>query len=181
MKGQPALERLETARLILTRPTAGDAQGIFERYASDPAVTRFLAWPTHQSVDATLLFVSFSDAEWDRSPSGPFLIWSRKDGRLLGATGLSFDGSGAATTGYVLAKDAWGRGYATEALQAMVDLARSLHLPTLAAYCHPDHTPSIRVLEKAGFTREANSVTYADFPNLTPAVRVEVLRYVKTL
>ena len=176
-----SLERLETARLVLTRPTSADAQVVFDRYASDPAVTRFLAWPTHQSVEATLQFIAFSDSEWNRSPTGPYLIWSRADGRLLGATGLSFDGTGAAATGYVLAQDAWGRGVATEALHAMVDLARSLRLPALAAYCHPDHTPSIRVLEKAGFTRDTDSVAHAEFPNLTPAARVEVLRYVKAL
>lgn len=173
-------ERIETARLVLTRPTAGDAQAIFERYAGDPDVTRYLAWPTHRSVDDTRLFIDFSDAEWNRAPAGPFLIRSKDDGRLLGATGLSFDASGAATTGYLLATDARGRGYATEALQAMVDLARSLGLSTLGAFCHPDHAPSIRVLEKGGFRREHSAVIHR-FPNLTPVVTIEVARYVRDL
>jgi ribosomal-protein-alanine N-acetyltransferase len=170
-------ERIETARLVLVRPAAADAQAIFERYAGDPAVTRYLSWPTHRSVDDTRLFIEFSDSEWSRSPAGPFLILSKRDGRLLGATGLSFDGSGAATTGYVLATDAWGHGYATEALQAMVDLARSLGLSELGALCHPDHAPSIRVLEKCGFTPDGHIRGYAEFPNLAPGVKVDVARY----
>ena len=174
-------ERLETARLLLTRPTAADAQAIFDRYASDPAVTRYLAWPTHRSVDDTQLFIDFSESEWSRSPAGPLLILSKDDGRLLGATGLSFDGSGAATTGYVLATDAWGKGYATEALHAMVDLARSLGLSTLGAFCHPDHAPSIRVLEKCGFRPAGVVPTFAEFPNLTPGVKMDVARYELTL
>ena len=182
MKGHdPSIERLETARLLLTRPTAADAQAIFERYASDPAVTRYLAWPTHRSVDDTRLFIDFCEAEWSRSPAGPMLILSKEDGRLLGATGLSFDASGAATTGYVLATDAWGKGYATEALRAMVDLARSLGLLTLGAYCHPDHTPSIRVLEKCGFRPDSDTHAFAEFPNLTPGLKVDVARYELTL
>jgi ribosomal-protein-alanine N-acetyltransferase len=181
MKWHGSAERIETDRLVLVRPAAADAQAIFERYASDPAVTRYLAWPTHKSVEDTRLFVGFSDAEWDRSPAGPYLIRSREDGRLLGATGLSFDTAGAASTGYVLAQDAWGRGYATEALRAMVELAHSLGLPSLTAYCHPDHAPSIRVLEKCGFRRESAAATQAEFPNLTPGVRVEVARYFRTL
>lgn len=178
MKG---LERIETARLVLTRPTAADAHAIFERYGSDPAVTRYLAWPTHRSVDDTRLFIDFSESEWSRSPAGPFLILSKANGRLLGATGLSFDGSGAATTGYVLATDAWGQGYATEALQAMVDLARSLGLPALGAFCHPDHIPSLRVLEKCGFKPDSVTHAVAEFPNLTPGVKVDVVRYELTL
>jgi [ribosomal protein S5]-alanine N-acetyltransferase len=170
-------ERIETARLVLTRPTVADAQAIFERYASDPAVTRYLAWPTHRSVDDTRLFIDFSESEWSRSPAGPLLIVSKEDGRLLGATGLSFDASGAAATGYVLATDAWGKGYATEALQAMVDLARSLGLSTLGAFCHPDHTPSIRVLEKCGFKPDSVMPAFAEFPNLTPGVKLDVARY----
>jgi ribosomal-protein-alanine N-acetyltransferase len=177
----PSLECIETARLVLLRPTTADAQAMFERYASDPAVTRYLAWPTHRSVDDTRLFVGFSDTEWDRSPAGPYLIRSKHHGGLLGATGLSFDAAGAATTGYVLAQDAWGQGYATEALRAMVDLARSLGLPALTAYCHPDHAPSMRVLEKCGFAREDRASIQIEFPNLTPGVRVTVARYVKEL
>jgi RimJ/RimL family protein N-acetyltransferase len=173
----PSIERLETARLILVRPKAADAQAIFERYASDPAVTRYLAWRTHRSVDDTKLFVDFSDAEWDRSPAGPYLLRSKEDGRLLGASGLNFDATGAATTGYVIAQDAWGRGYATEALRAMIDLARALGLQKLAAYCHPDHGPSIRVLEKGGFTMAGTEPAFAEFPNLTPGVKVDVSRY----
>jgi ribosomal-protein-alanine N-acetyltransferase len=42
-----APERLETARLILRRPRAADAPVIYERYASDPEVTRWLGWPRH--------------------------------------------------------------------------------------------------------------------------------------
>jgi RimJ/RimL family protein N-acetyltransferase len=62
----------------------------------------------------------------------------------------------------------------------MVDLARSLGLPALGAFCHPDHAPSIRVLEKGGFARERSTVMH-QFPNLTPAATVELARYVRHL
>jgi GNAT superfamily N-acetyltransferase len=57
-------------------------------------------------------------------------------------------------TGYVLAKDAWGQGYATEALGAMVDVARRINLRRIYALCHPQHQASWRVLEKCGFSRD---------------------------
>lgn len=175
------LERLETARLLLTRPRDDDAPAIFARYAGDPEVTRYLAWPTHRTVEDTRLFIQFADAEWARGPVGPYLIWSREDARLLGATGLSFESGGDATTGYVLARDAWGRGYATEAVHAMVDLARDLGVRTLSALCHPDHAASIHVLEKCGFARHAVFQDHSLFPNLSPDVKVPVARYVRDL
>ena len=113
-----AAERFETQRLLLRRPRAQDAENIFRRYASDREVTRYLGWPRHDDVSRTIAFIAFSDSEWERWPAGPYLIECRETGALLGGTGLAFDTAGRAATGYVLASDAWGKGYATEALSA---------------------------------------------------------------
>lgn len=176
-----APERLDTARLLLRRPNADDLEAVFARYASDPDVTRFVNWPRHLSVDETRAFLRFSDAEWERWPAGPYLIVGRHDGRLLGGTGLAFETARQATTGYVLAKDAWGRGLATEALRAMIDLARRLGVERLVALCHPDHRASGHVLEKGGFTLEAARRRCPEFPNLQPGVPVDALSYAMAL
>jgi RimJ/RimL family protein N-acetyltransferase len=162
-----APQRIETARLLLTPPMAGDAGAIFSRYASDPEVTRFLGWPRHRSVAETEAFLAFSAREWTRTPAGPYLIWSRPGGVLLGATGLVAVDAGRAITGYVLAQDAWGKGYATEALHAMVEVARGIGVEQLNAVCHHQHRGSWRVLEKCGFTRAAGT-HLTGFPNLSP-------------
>jgi ribosomal-protein-alanine N-acetyltransferase len=159
-----APDELETARLILRRPVMSDAEGIFASYASDPEVTHFLGWPRHQSVRDTHAFLLFSAAEWARWPAGPYLILHRGDQRVIGSAGLGFQSRDAAVTGYVLARAAWGQGYATEALAAMVDLARSLGVRRLIALCHADHRSSQRVLDKCGF-HEAGSRP-VEFPNL---------------
>jgi ribosomal-protein-alanine N-acetyltransferase len=172
-----APRELETARLTLTAPRPVDADAIFERYASDPEVTRYLGWPRHQSVADTQGFIAFSEAQWERWPAGPYLIRARADGRLLGSTGLTFERSGEAITGYVLAKDAWGSGYATEALQAMVDVSRSVGLARIYALCHAQHRASARVLEKCGFARDERWSEQAQFPNLAPGVLQDVLCY----
>ena len=140
-------------------------------------MTRFLGWPRHHSIADTQAFLTFSASEWKRWPAGPYLIRSRADRRLLGGTGLSFETPDRAVTGYVLAKDAWGQGYATEALTAMVDLARQTNLALLYALCHPDHRASWRVLEKCGFVRNIEWSQLTEFPNLAPGVLQEVFRY----
>ena len=75
-----APEFFETVRLVLERPRATDLEAIFIRYASDPDVTRFVAWPRHRSFADTKAFFAFSDAEWDRWPAGPYILRSRADG-----------------------------------------------------------------------------------------------------
>lgn len=168
---------LHTQRLTLRRPIAADAESIFTRYASDPRVTRFMAWPTHRSIEDTRGFLQFCDAQWSESPAGGYLIIRTADNLLLGGTGLEFETSTRAETGYVLAQDAWGQGYATEALAAMVNLARSLGVLALSAGVHPEHGASIRVLEKGGFGLGERRPRTAGFPNLEPRMTQDLLVY----
>lgn len=172
-----APESIATARLLLRKPRSGDAEEIYARYASDAEVTRYLGWPMHTSVHETRAFIDFSDAEWKRWPAGPYLIRSRADDRLLGGTGLAFEVPYRATTGFVLAKDSWGRGVATEALLAMRQLASDLGVKRLYAMCHPQHWPSRRVLEKGGFELEGTLRRHMEFPNLDPGVAADVVSY----
>ena len=176
MKGP---ERFETARLILRKPTPADAEAVFARYASDEQVTRYLGWPRHQTVEDTRTFLAFSEAEWHRWPAGPYLIESCDDGKLLGSTGFGFESASVAATGYVLARDSWGGGYATEALAAIVDIARSLRVLRLYALCHPDNPASARVLEKCGFRMEERLKQSTVFPNLNSGCQEDCLRYVR--
>ena len=176
-----APERFETDRLVVRRPTADDCQAIFERYAGDPAVVRYVGWPRHGSASEARAFIALSDAAWHDWPAGPYLLVSRDDGTLLGGTGLDFETPRRASTGYVLARDAWGRGIATEALLAMVSLAGRLGVLRLHAYCHTGHAASCRVLEKAGFEREGVLRRYHEFPNLEGAPTCDVFCYARIL
>jgi ribosomal-protein-alanine N-acetyltransferase len=175
-----APETIETTRLIFQRPTPNDVQAIFERYASNPNVTRYVAWPRHTSTTDTELFLKFSDHEWSRWPAGPYLVRLRADGSLLGSTGLAFESEIIASTGYVLAEDAWGHGYATESLRAMVELARRLLVRRLYALCHADHRASARVMEKAGMIKEEVLPSHIMFPNLGNTSRSDVFSYALT-
>jgi [ribosomal protein S5]-alanine N-acetyltransferase len=172
-----APEQIETQRLILRRPRREDAEAIFSRYAGDRDVTRFLAWPRHESLGATHAFLEFSDAEWTRWPAGPYLVEAREDGRLLGSTGLAFETPYRAATGYVFAKDTWGNGYAGETLRAIVEVARGVGVVRIYAICHMENPTSWRVLEKCGFKREAVLRRHSEFPNLTPNEPCDVLCY----
>lgn len=168
---------LETERLVLRRPGAVDAPAVFARYAGDPEVTRYLGWRTHASVADTRIFLACCDMEWRQTGVGAYLIESRESGELLGSASLRMVSSQQAAAGYVLARDAWGHGYATEALRAMRGLALRLGVLRLIAKCHRDHGASLRVMQKCGFTRDGLLRGHAQFPNLAPGVAADVLCY----
>jgi ribosomal-protein-alanine N-acetyltransferase len=168
-----------TERLRLRPPGHEDAEAIFERYSGDPEVTRYLAWPRHRSSDEAREFLRFSEAEWQQWPAGPYLIESRPGGELLGGTGLAFETDYRASTGFALTRDAWGQGYAGEALAAMVTLAERTGVQRLYALCHSEHQASIRVLERGGFLFEGILHHYLRFPNLTDTTAADVDCYAR--
>ena len=83
--------------------------------------------------------------------------------------------------GYVLARDAWGKGFATEALTAIIDVASRIGVSRLFAPCHIENRPSQRVLEKCAFVRDDVLKPMMEFPNLSPGVRREALYYALVL
>lgn len=171
--------RIKTPRLVLRPPVASDAAAIFA-YASDPDVIRFMSWPRHRSMADTASFLDFAAKVWRRWPAGPYVVLSGRDERLLGCTGLAFETARVASTGYVLGREAWGLGYATEALAAMVTLAPAVGVERLYAQCHVDHRGSARVLEKCGFAFEGRLERHVIFPNLSPGEPSDVLSYART-
>jgi RimJ/RimL family protein N-acetyltransferase len=84
-----APEEFLTARLLLRRPKGSDVKSIFNRYASDPDVARYLGWPRHQSLKQTRNFIEYSNDQWDRWPAGPYLVLLRENNLLIGGTGFS--------------------------------------------------------------------------------------------
>jgi len=168
---------IETERLVLRRPLPADAEAIFDRYASDPDVTRYLGWPRHRSIDQTRAFLAYSDLSWADWPGGPYIIESRISRAVLGATGFAFETPFRAMVGCVLAKEAWGNGYSTEALSTLIGVSPEIGIRRLYACCHPEHHASSRVLEKCGFVLEGTLRRHSDFPNLGGAGPGDVLCY----
>lgn len=150
----PAPVSIQTARLLLRRNTPDDAKPMFETYAQDPEVTRFMTWHPHHSVEDTQAYLDYCDRVWATRTAFPWAIVRREDGRVIGGIEARVDGH-RVEFGYVIARAAWGRGYATEAARVVVRLA--LDAPGIQrvwAYVDCENVASVRVLEKAGLARE---------------------------
>lgn len=150
---------LKTPRLILTALDPADAEGMFA-YRSDPAVNRYQCWEP-ESVAEIRDFIHRQQTILPDTPGTWYqlAIRRRDTGGLAGDAGLHFprERDHEAEIGITLAPACQGRGYATEALRAMLDyLFGTLAKHRVYASVDPANNPSIRLLERIGFRREAH-------------------------
>jgi [ribosomal protein S5]-alanine N-acetyltransferase len=160
----PPPEIFMTTRLTLRPPRAADAAAIFASYAQDPAVTHYLTWTPHTTVEETRRFVQRCVEGWQTGREYTWLL-CLPDVAVIGCIALRVDG-GKADVGYGLAQACWGRGYATEALHALA--AWSLQQPEifrLWAVCDIENLASARVMEKVGMQREGILRKWIRHPN----------------
>jgi len=145
--------RLETARLWLRWPRAADAPAI-HRYCSRWEVAQFTARIPHPYPPGTAERFIYAAREGNASGRDLTLVMTpiRDKREAIGAVSLEGRGLDRLTLGYALAPETWGKGLASEAVEAMVEAAFSLtDAVELDASSRVENAASRRVLEKAGF------------------------------
>ncbi len=158
-------ERIETERLWLIKFSFQDAEEIFYSYASKPAATKYMAWPTHHSIKDTHDFLSYAVHGWQKGTDYSFGIRMKNPNRLIGSCGLMNDG-GRIQFGYILSPQHWGKGYATEATTAMLDQVKSnTEIYRIHTFVDVENTASANVLKKCGLIEEALLEKWFRFPN----------------
>jgi [ribosomal protein S5]-alanine N-acetyltransferase len=159
-------EEILTKRLRLRPPVESDAANVFERYAHDPRVCKYLSWTPHTCLEDTHEYLKRCVSKESPDSIAGYLIFAQDSGQLLGSVGGSVQAA-RMQFGYCFAHDVWGHGYATEAVGAFV--AAVMAEPTvwrIQAYCDVENRASAHVLEKIGLTFEGTLRRYMVLPNL---------------
>ena len=150
-------KRLETDRLILRQYRMSDAEDMFNHWASDPEVTKYLTWPAYTEVEMANVRI----AEWISNYSDPaFYNWAielKQEGFIVGCISVVRlnETVESADIGYCMGKAWWGRGIMAEALQAVVDyLFAEVGMNRIAASHDKNNPNSGRVMDKAGMQVE---------------------------
>lgn len=149
---------LQTERLILREFTAGDWQAVFG-YQNDPLYLRYYEHDSVTEQQAQAFVYRFITWQGEQ-PRTRFqlAITLAETGELIGNVGVRREGPGEplADMGFELSPAHWGRGYATEAARAMVEMAfGDWGLDRVHAHCIAENAGSARVLERVGLCREA--------------------------
>jgi RimJ/RimL family protein N-acetyltransferase len=164
-----------TPRLTL-RPAWPEDAPLLAAALADERVVRLLARVPHP--------YALADAErWVAQQRGGheprFVITAhdaadgQREPTLIGGIGIS-DVDGGPALGYWLAPDAWGRGYATEAGRAVVEMARhALPIDRLRAWHFADNPASGRVLRKLGFRPTGTTAPRPSLARQEPAPSIE--------
>jgi ribosomal-protein-alanine N-acetyltransferase len=150
-----------TPRLQLRAFTPADAPAV-ARVFGDPEVMRHVgdgSIPTLATIEAMLRDYAEHQA---RNGWSFWAVHERARGELIGDAGLwPLEGHGPEVElGYTLGRAWWGRGYATEAAHAALDIARTLDIPTVVAVAAPANRASINVLTKLGMQRAGTRQAY---------------------
>ena len=151
-----ALPVLETRRLLLRPLLRKDASDIFS-FASDPEVSRFVLWETHRSIADSRFYIQYMRNLYRRGLPSSWGVMLKDSGRIIGTIGFMWfsESNSSAEIGYSFARPEWNRGYATEALHAVMRSAfSSLPLNRLEAQHDLRNPASGRVMEKCGMKKE---------------------------
>jgi RimJ/RimL family protein N-acetyltransferase len=155
---------LNTERLILRPHGIEDFESIFDLWSS-PDVTRFTNGKRASTREESWARLLRYQGLWAMLGVGYFAIFEKTSGAFLGEAGLadfhrelepSLDGF--AEGGWALLPEAWGQGYAQEALSAILEWYATTEQPlAVACIIDPDNAASIKLAQKTGFRLKAET------------------------
>lgn len=148
-----------------------DASGIFDGWAQDQEVTRYLTWRPHQRIEQTQEFVESCLAAWEAEIRFPYVITLKENPEIIGMIDPRIEGPRMGI-GYAAGRNHWGKGYIPEATRAMIEWAfQQPSIYRIYATTDVENISSQRVLEKVGMQREGILRKYIVHPNLSDVPR----------
>ena len=146
---------VETERLLLRPIEESDASEIYEYY-QDPAVTRYLTFPPHPSIDDTLRVIRAFYLSYERQgvPQTWVMVHKEHD-KVIGNLNIHTIDGDIGEIGYVLHPSYWNQGLMKEALQELVYVAfHYTGLRRIEAKVAVEHEKSAALLTKCHFKKE---------------------------
>jgi ribosomal-protein-alanine N-acetyltransferase len=149
---------IQTPRLRLRKIELTDAEATYAM-RSDPVTMQYLPRPIHTRLEESMDLLRRVMADLDAENGISWAICLKDDPALIGNIGLwQLDKSNRrGEIGYMLHRSFTGKGYATEALEAVEHFGfRQMDLHAIEGHVSPENTASFRVLQRRGFIQEAH-------------------------
>lgn len=153
---------LETDRIILRPLIFSDAKEVYDNWASDKEVGRFMRWPVHKSIKVTEAWLKLEEKNIDSIKEYNFGFVHKENGMLIGSGGLVYkEDIKAYELGYNLMKKYWGQGIATEVCSEILAFAKDKLNEEKVFVCHAkENIRSERVIIKLGFEYLRDGMDY---------------------
>ena len=130
---------------------------MFRNWASDPEVTKFLTWPTHDNVEISQWVVDSWIREYEKDHYYQWMIVPKALGQPIGSISVvrQNDQVEEAEIGYCIGRAWWHQGFVSEALTAVIQyLFEEVGMNRVAARHDPNNPHSGGVMKKCGMTYE---------------------------
>ena len=151
---------IKTPRLLLRPFVMEDAQAMYENWASDPEVTKYLTWPPHGSVEISRAILAQWVSSYQKADFYQWAIVLKELDEPIGSISVVShnDDLKKAEIGYCIGKNWWRQGITAEALIAVMDfLFDEVGMNRLEARHDPRNPQSGNVMKKAGMVYEGTS------------------------
>ncbi len=156
---------LHTDRFLLRPIDENDAQFVFENWARQPNVCKYMTWKPHKTIRETQQFISFCIAGWDRN-NYTWIIEKRESKQIVGSFGARLN-QHKLDIGYLLMENYWGYGYMTEVITAFIREAFKLEgVRRIWAVCDIENSASRQVMEKSSMRYEGLLKSWLVHPNM---------------
>lgn len=149
--------QIETERLILRKFVIEDAQPMYDNWASRDAVTKYLTWPTHKSIDVAKWVVSDWVSHYDDPAYYQWAIVPKDLNQPIGSIAVvkMEEDIGMVEVGYCIGDKWWGRGIVTEAFTALIPFFfEQIKANRIQARHDAENPASGRVMKKCGLKYE---------------------------
>lgn len=148
---------LHTERLVLRRLFTEDAKAMYNNWANDPEVTKFLTWPAYAEPSVAEDILRFWDAQYSQETFYQWAIVPKDFGEPIGTISVVRvdEGIDAAEVGYCIGQKWWHKGYTSEALKAVMNfLFCEVAINRLEARHDTNNAYSGAVMKKCGMQFE---------------------------
>lgn len=148
---------IETERLILRKFDVNDASDMYNNWAADNNVSRYLSWTSHSSIEESENILKMWVDDYTNIENYNWAIEIKENKKVVGSIGLlNIDNNiENAEIGYCISKELWNKGIMTEAFNGIIDFAfKEVGFERITARHHIDNSASGRVMEKCGLKYE---------------------------
>ena len=154
-------KQIETDRLILRRFTVEDAPKMYENWASDEEVAKYLTWPAHADADVTAELLARWTGCYGEVNHYNWCMQLKEDGELIGNISVVEikEQVQSAAMGYCIGRKYWHQGFASEALKAVMDfLFDEVGVNRVEAVHDARNPHSGQVMKKSGLLYEGTKI-----------------------
>ncbi|MBR1779065.1 MAG: GNAT family N-acetyltransferase [Clostridia bacterium] len=150
-------QNIETKRILLRKFKVEDSPYMYNNWAKDPEVSRFLNWLPHRSIEETEELLTLWETEYQKAHCYRWCIVHKELDEPIGSIDVVhiFEDACCCEVGYAMSRNFWGQGIMTEVFKEVIAyLFEKANFNRIQARFDVENVASGKVMQKAGLSYE---------------------------